>query len=456
MPARSDVLLIEQGEWAKVLAGYLFYAPGPILDKVAEMPFENITDEQARKFFDAMIKRYDEIIGVGEGAVSISIEEAEKLGIRDDIYKWRDWGLEKHLPDNELIELAITNINNLVAKREEDQRKLKAFSDTGDRPPEPEPPANFVEPPEAPTISRRQRWSVAELLDTEFPAPRWAIPDLIPEGLTIIGGRPKVGKSWLALQAAISVGTGGVFFNKPIERGNVLYVALEDSPRRLQDRIRKLCIPRDALITFERTWKPLHRDGLTDLIIELEATSYRLVVFDTLTRAFPGLDQNEQHIIAKIMSDIQALAINRNTAIVFNDHTRKPSNFINDPIDDIMNSTVKTAAADCILALYKVQGKFNLKGRGRDIEEIDYVLHWDPFTWCWQNEGSAGELAMTEQQTKVLEALQLLGKCQCNDVAKATNIDRGNTHKKLEALYNAGKVHKEAIGRNIYYELLHT
>jgi RecA-family ATPase len=310
------------------------------------------------------------------------------------------------------------------------------------------------EDPPAPTPTRRQRWSVAELLDTEFPEPRWAIPGLIPEGLTLFGGRPKVGKSWLMLQAAISVGTGGVFFGQRVERGNVLFVALEDGPRRLQDRIKKMRIPRNALITFERTWKPLQRAGLADLVIELEAMSYRLVVFDTLTRAFPGLDQNEQHIISKIMGDIQALAVNRNTAIVFNDHTRKPNSFDSDPIDDIMNSTVKTAAADCILALYKVKGKFNLKGRGRDVEEIDYSIRWDPVTWCWQNEGSAGELRSTEQETKILEALRMLGKCQCNDISKAINEDRSNTYRRLEALWSSGKVHREGINRNVYYELV--
>jgi RecA-family ATPase len=309
------------------------------------------------------------------------------------------------------------------------------------------------EPPETPIITRRQRWSVADLLDAEFPEPRWAIPGLIPEGLTIVGGRPKVGKSWLMLQAAISVGTGGIFFDKPVDRGNVLFVALEDGPRRLQDRIKKMQIPRSALITFERTWKPLQRDGLADLVAELETTPYRLVVFDTLTRAFPGLDQNEQHIISKIMGDIQALAVNRNTAIVFNDHTRKPGSLENDPIDDIMNSTVKTAAADCILALYKVQGKFNLKGRGRDVEEIDYVLHWDPFTWCWQNEGNADEIRLTEQMNDILAAMASFGRARLTDIAKATGINKGQVYKLLTKLWTARKIHKEEIGKDIYYEV---
>ena len=80
-----------------------------------------------------------------------------------------------------------------------------------------------------PATRSKHSWTVAELLDTEFPEPKWSIPDLIPEGLTIIGGRPKVGKSWLLLQASIAVGSGGMFFGKRVERGIVLYVAFEES-----------------------------------------------------------------------------------------------------------------------------------------------------------------------------------------------------------------------------------
>jgi len=127
----------------------------------------------------------------------------------------------------------------------------------------------------------KNRWTVAELLDAEFPEPKWAIPDLIPEGLTIIGGRPKVGKSWLLLQAAIAVGSGGVFFDKKVTQGNVLYVAFEDGKRRLHDRIIKMRMPREALVTLQRGWRPLHKGGLDDLVAELAAADYRLVIFDT-------------------------------------------------------------------------------------------------------------------------------------------------------------------------------
>ncbi len=98
----------------------------------------------------------------------------------------------------------------------------EVFDEIQSQPPEPEPPPdwdlttpmeNLPADPNIPPArtSSQKRWTVAELLDAEFPEPKWAIPNLIPEGLSIIGGRPKVGKSWLLLQAAIAVGSGGMF-----------------------------------------------------------------------------------------------------------------------------------------------------------------------------------------------------------------------------------------------------
>jgi RecA-family ATPase len=306
-------------------------------------------------------------------------------------------------------------------------------------------------------LSKIHRWSAGELLDAEFPEPKWAIPSLIPEGLTIIGGRPKVGKSWLLLQAAIAVGTGGMFFNKPVDKGNVLYVAFEDGPRRLQDRIKKMGMPRDALVTFERGWKPMHKGGLDDLVVELAAIDYRLVIFDTLTRAFPGLSQKDHpEIIGQCIDKIQTIATNRNLSITFSDHTRKPNGFDSDPVDDILYSSEKVKAADVVLALYKEQGKAGarLLGRGREIEEVDLALQWDHDMWCWQSTGDNNELKITEQESAVLDALASFGKARMIDIAKATAINKGNVYRILQALWTKGVVHKEEIGRDVYYEVI--
>lgn len=307
-----------------------------------------------------------------------------------------------------------------------------------------------------PNSKRKSRWSVAELLDTEFAEPKWAIPDLIPEGLTLIGGRPKVGKSWFLLQAAIAVGCGGRFFGKQVEQGRVLYVAFEDSPKRLQDRIRKMGMPRDALVTFERKWKPLHEGGIDDLVAELAAVDYRLVIFDTLTRSFPGLSQKDHpESIGECVDQIQSLAINHNFSFTFSDHTRKPMGRDNDPIDDILYSSEKVKSADVVLALYKEQGKSGAKllGRGRDIEDVDLALQWDPEIWCWQSLGDSGQIKTAEHTEEVLSALASFGKARMIDIARATGINKGTVYKILSNLWMNQKVHKEEIGNDVFYEV---
>jgi hypothetical protein len=83
--------------------------------------------------------------------------------------------------------------------------------------------------------------SVKDLQTMTFPPMRYVLPGLIPEGLTILAARPKAKKSWLMLDLAVAVAAGRFLLGdlKPAE-GDVLYLALEDSHRRLQRRLDKL------------------------------------------------------------------------------------------------------------------------------------------------------------------------------------------------------------------------
>lgn len=84
-------------------------------------------------------------------------------------------------------------------------------------------------------------FSAAELMAEELPPVRWVVPGLLPEGVTLLAGKPKLGKSWLALGLGMAVASGGVALGtKQVECGDVLYLALEDNPRRLQGRLGKM------------------------------------------------------------------------------------------------------------------------------------------------------------------------------------------------------------------------
>ena len=65
-----------------------------------------------------------------------------------------------------------------------------------------------------------------QLMQNEYPEPKWAVPKLIPEGLTLLVGRPKMGKSWLALSLALEVASGGRALGSiPVKQGKAVYFA---------------------------------------------------------------------------------------------------------------------------------------------------------------------------------------------------------------------------------------
>ncbi|MGZ6969310.1 MAG: AAA family ATPase [Acidimicrobiia bacterium] len=88
------------------------------------------------------------------------------------------------------------------------------------------------------TNGHRTEWSARDLLAADFPPIKWAVDGVLADGLNLVAGSPKVGKSWLALGLAIAVASGGRALGKiPVERGDALYLALEDPPRRLKRRL---------------------------------------------------------------------------------------------------------------------------------------------------------------------------------------------------------------------------
>lgn len=78
----------------------------------------------------------------------------------------------------------------------------------------------------------------ADLLALDLPPLRWIVPDLIPEGTSIVAAPPKVGKSCLVYQIAVETAIGGDLFGRRVTPGSALYLALEDGQRRGQDRLR--------------------------------------------------------------------------------------------------------------------------------------------------------------------------------------------------------------------------
>jgi AAA domain len=262
---------------------------------------------------------------------------------------------------------------------------------------------------------RRTRWTADELLAAQFPPIRWIIPDFFPEGLTFLAGRPKIGKSLLALQMAHAVSSGGKIFGQDLIKAPVLYLAFEDSARRLQRRMQEQAWPAYSQAVFCTAWDPLDQGGLVTLQQAMVEEGYRLVIIDTLSRALSAKpDQNNVSDMTTVLSTLQRLALDRQALIQVIDHHHKVQGAQPDPVDDILGSTGKGAVADCVAGLYRERGKKGavLHITGRDLDgDKRLALEWDVRLACWNYLGNADEVAKDTVQAAILEAVEALGGC---------------------------------------------
>jgi len=297
--------------------------------------------------------------------------------------------------------------------------------------------------------------SARDLARMELPEIRWAVPDFVPEGLTILGGPPKLGKSVLALHLGLAVASGGVAFSSvPVERGAVLYLALEDTNRRLQGRIRAACpdgdVPADLDIVREA---PRVGEGLEEALGEWVAAhpSARLIVVDTWQKVRPpkksGSDPYEADY--RTIGALKKIADDAGIAVILIHHTRKgPSNPVGaegDFLESLLGSQAIAGAADGVMVLRRARGErsMTLSLTGRDIEERSVALTADFEGMTYRLEGDAVEARATEIQRQIIRVLRDRGEdVSVGDIAAETGAKRDNVRTTCWKMERSGLIRK--------------
>ncbi len=308
----------------------------------------------------------------------------------------------------------------------------------------------------------KTRFSLGELMVTDFPEPGWTVPGILPVGLGSLSGRPKQGKSIMGLQVALAKGTGGTFFGYVLQRGPVLYIALEDSPRRLKERLVKMGAPLTGDLAIETTWRTLagnNSPGLRDLAAYVQADRPQLIVIDTLTRACGGrVDWNDVGQTTAILAPLQEMAQREQLCVLLVDHHRKQGAAGRDVIDDILGSSGKSAVLDCAWGLYRKRGErgATLAISGRDVEEQELAIELDATRLRWRLLGNARQVASDTVQAAILEAVaDLGGSATITALASYLNKDKGNVAREVMELVFKKKLRAGAkMGRTRPYELV--
>jgi hypothetical protein len=268
---------------------------------------------------------------------------------------------------------------------------------------------------------RQSGTSMEELSTMEFEPVSFLVPDLIPaEGVTLVCSKPKVGKSWLLYDLCISSAINrNMLGERRPAQGHTLYLALEDSLRRLRSRGEKLLPawtgPWPANMRVETAWERVDQGGLDRIrkwVMGVRAAggSVACIAIDVLKMVRPaGHDRKAAYDRDyEALVGLRELSKELGVAIIVAHHTRKTA--ADDLIDMVSGTLGLTGAADTIIVIDRQpSGGFVLDVRGRDVEAAQLAAMLDKETCRWGIMGDAGSVRRSAERESVLSVFRDAG-----------------------------------------------
>ena len=222
--------------------------------------------------------------------------------------------------------------------------------------------------------------SCEEIMTTVYKPIEFVIDGLLAQGLYILAGAPKVGKSWLALDMCLSIAKGQSVLGQKTLQGTALYLCLEDSYVRIQNRLYEITdVPTENL--YFSVMSESIGNGLEEQIesFKIEHRDLKIVFIDTL-QMVRGSTDSSYGSDYKELSVLKALADKLEITVIVVHHTRKCKDI--DPFNMISGST---GVDGSLVLIESKRGSRNAKifCVARDIENTEINLHFDSDLKKW-------------------------------------------------------------------------
>ena len=214
----------------------------------------------------------------------------------------------------------------------------------------------------------------------------FVVDTLLSQGLHILAGSPKVGKSWLALWLAVTVAKGETVWGMGVKQGTTLYLCLEDSTLRIQNRLFEITEDAPASVHFTTNSDTLGK-GLEEQLCAflVEHPDTVLIIIDTLQMIRGTGYDNTYANDYRDLSVLKRIADAHGIAILLIHHLRKMND--DDPMNMISGTTGLSGATDSNFVLRKSQRRENtatLYCTGRDIPYRELALEFDGEDHVWK------------------------------------------------------------------------
>ena len=233
-----------------------------------------------------------------------------------------------------------------------------------------------------------------ELMDMDFPVRHSLVEGLLGQGVYLLAGAAKIGKSWLALDLADHVSRGEPFWGRRVEQGAVLYLSLEDTYERLQSRLCRVADASPGPVVF-CTDCARAGEGLEEQLRRQaeDRPELRLIIVDTLQKVRRTSTENYSYSADyEVISAFKRLADEKGLTVLIVHLTRKEE--AGDAMNMVSGTMGLNGAADGTLVLWKParvgSGAF-LQVTGRDLPDQRLRLELDRETMRWRFLGAEEE-----------------------------------------------------------------
>ncbi len=310
-----------------------------------------------------------------------------------------------------------------------------------------------------------QTVSMPELYEMVYSGKPPVIDNFLYPGTYLFVGAPKVGKSFMMAQIAYHVSSGLPMWNYPVRQGTVLYLALEDDYRRLQERLYRMFGTETTSHLFFSVASKSLNNGLTeqlDMFLS-EHSDTNLIIIDTLQKIRDA--EGDAYSYAKdydIIAQLKAFSDKTGICLILVHHTRKQKS--DDNFDRISGTNGLLGAADGAFVMYKskrTESEATIEVSGRDQPDKKYQITRNKDTLCWDFK-SAKSTCCEEPPEPVLEAIgnfitennlswegtatelieQLKIEIQPNALSMKLNVNASKLYHKYYIWYTNKRTHK--------------
>lgn len=249
------------------------------------------------------------------------------------------------------------------------------------------------------------------LMDMRIKPISFCIDSLLPQGVSMLCGAPKIGKSWLVLDWCVRIAKGEEVWNFKTTKGTTLYLCLEDNLSRIQQRLNEITdeVPNNVFFATSSCSLP---DGLAEQIESFvaEHKDTVLVVIDTFQMIRSKNKDTTYANDYQEIEELKRLADKLKISLLLVHHLRKQGD--NDPLNKISGTTGISGAVDTTFILdrsKRSQNNATMICTGRDIEYRELELNFSKDNHMWNlvsDSVESPEILLPEEMNSLIEFMK--------------------------------------------------